>query len=169
MKKYVVAGTGNRGTLAYISPIMQNFSDCAQICGVYDINEKRARMALEYTKNTTAKVYTDFDEMLAAEKPDTVIVTTKDCTHDQYIIRAMEAGCDVISEKPLTTDDAKFRAIHDCMKRTGKNVTVTFNCRFDPFYVKIKELLRSGIIGDVLSVHYEWLLNTSHGADYFRR
>ena len=38
-----------------------------------------------------------------------------------------------------------------------------------PFFARIKELLREGVVGDVLSVHYEWYLDTSHGADYFRR
>ena len=164
-----MVGTGSRGTMSYILPLTRDLSDCAQLCGVYDINPKRACEALQYTKNTTARVYSDFDEMLRAEQPDTVIVTSKDCTHDYYTIKSMEAGCDVISEKPLTTDEIKFRQIYECMNRTGKNVTVTFNCRFDPFFVKIKEILRSGVLGDILSVHYEWLLDTTHGASYFRR
>ncbi len=169
MKKYVLVGTGSRGTTSYILPLTRDLSDCVQLCGVYDINEKRARQALLYTKCTDIPVYTDFDEMIRVEKPDAVIITSKDCTHDYYAIKAMEAGCDVISEKPLTTDETKFRQIHDCMRRTGKNVTVTFNCRFDPFFVKIKEILKSGVLGDILSVHYEWLLDTTHGASYFRR
>jgi len=169
MKKYVLVGTGARGTGGYIRPLTEELSDCAQLSAVCDPNEKRAYAALKFAGNTTAKVYTDFDLMLKNEKPDVVIVTTKDCTHDEYIIKAMEFGCDVLSEKPLTTDEVKFNAIYDCMKRTGKKVTTTFNCRFFPFYVKIKELLKSGTIGDVLSVNYEWLLDTSHGADYFRR
>ena len=169
MKKYVLVGTGSRGTAGYIRPLTEELSDCANLCAVCDKNEKRAYAALKYVNNTTAKVYTDFDLMLETEKPDVVIVTTKDCTHDEFIIKAMEFGCDVLSEKPLTTDEVKFNAIHECMKRTGKKVTTTFNCRFFPFYVKMKELLSSGVIGDVLSVHFEWLLDTSHGADYFRR
>lgn len=169
IKKYVLVGTGARGTAGYIRPLTEELSDCAYLAAVCDLNEKRAHAALKYAGNTTARVYTDFMLMLETEKPDTVIVTTKDCTHDEYIIKAMEFGCDVLSEKPLTTDEVKFKAIYDCMKRTGKKVTTTFNCRFFPFYVKIKELLSDGAIGDILSVNYEWLLDTSHGADYFRR
>ena len=55
----------------------------------------------------------DFDRMVRETKPDTVIVTTKDATHSQYIIRAMEVGCDVMTEKPMTTDEKKCRAILD--------------------------------------------------------
>ncbi len=170
-KRYVVVGTGNRGTESYIKPLLTELKDCTILCGVCDINEKRARASLEWSNADPDQVhvYTDFDLMLETEKPDVVVVTSKDCTHDYYAIKAMEFGCDVVSEKPLTTDDDKFNAIYECMERTGRNLVVTFNCRFDPFYVKIKELLKSGIIGDVLSVHYEWLLDTDHGASYFRR
>ena len=75
----------------------------------------------------------------------------------------------VISEKPLTIDAKKCNEIIEAEKRTGRKVTVTFNCRFAPFFVRIKELLREGVIGQVLSVHFEWFLDTKHGADYFRR
>ena len=42
----------------------------------------------------------DFEQMIAEQKPDTIIVTSVDRTHHEYIVRAMELGCDVISEKP---------------------------------------------------------------------
>ena len=92
-------------------------------------------------------VYNDFDRMLAEARPDTVIVTTVDRYHHEYIIRALEAGCDVITEKPMTIDDAKCRAILDAEQRTGRKVTVTFNYRFSPYVTRVKELLREGAIG----------------------
>src|SRR5690606_19832627 len=71
-----------------------------------------------------------FDEMIAATQPDMVIVTTVDSTHHLYITRAMELGCDVISEKPMTTDLAKLQAIFDTIQRTGRSLRVTFNYRY---------------------------------------
>lgn len=168
MKTCVVCGTGNRGTGAFLCAMHEELSDCLKLLGVYDLNPKRCVAALEYAK-VSAPIFEDFDEMLKETKPDIVIVTTKDSTHDEYIIRALEAGCDVVSEKPMTTDEVKCNAILEAEKRTGKKVTVTFNCRFLPFYVRIKEFLRDKVVGDILSVHYEWMLDTSHGADYFRR
>jgi predicted dehydrogenase len=112
---------------------------------------------------------TEFDQMIEQLRPDCVIVTTRDCLHDRYIIRAMELGCDVVSEKPMTTDEVKCRAILDAIERTGRRLTVTFNYRYAPKRSKVKELLASGVIGEVRSVDFEWLLDTSHGADYFRR
>lgn len=54
-------------------------------------------------------------------------------------------------------------------KQTGRSLRVTFNYRYAPYHTKIKELIESDVIGDVFSIHFEWLLNTQHGADYFRR
>ena len=168
MKKYCLVGTGWRGMFSYVEPLVKEYGDCAELAAVCDINPKRALFPTQYL-GKDIPAYTDFDKMLEDHKPDVVIVTTKDCAHDEYIIKALEFGCDVISEKPLTTTDEKCAAIIEAEKRTGHKVTVTFNCRFMPHYVRIKELVASGVVGDILSVHLEWLLDTSHGADYFRR
>jgi predicted dehydrogenase len=81
----------------------------------------------------------------------------------------MESGCDVITEKPMTTDEVKAQAIIDTIKKTGKKLRVTFNYRYAPHNTKIRELIMDDTIGDIHSVHFEWMLNTEHGADYFRR
>jgi predicted dehydrogenase len=75
----------------------------------------------------------------------------------------------VITEKPMTIDDEKCRAILAAEQRTGHTVTVTFNYRFMPYVTRAKELLRAGAIGTVLNVDFEWYLDRRHGADYFRR
>jgi len=98
-----------------------------------------------------------------------VIVTTKDCYHDKYIVRAMELGCDVITEKPMTTDAEKCQRIIDTQRETGKRCRVTFNYRYSPPRTQMKALLMSGVIGDILSLDFHWMLNIRHGADYFRR
>ncbi|MBQ4227407.1 MAG: Gfo/Idh/MocA family oxidoreductase [Clostridia bacterium] len=168
MKTYALVGTGYRGLWSYCEPIVKDFADTAKLVAVCDINPLRAKLVGQYLK-TDIPAYTDFDLMLKEHKPDTVIVTTKDCAHETYICRALEAGCDVISEKPLTTDEKMLSHILTTEQKTGHKVTVTFNCRFMDFYVKIKELVAGGLLGEVYSAHYEWLLDTSHGADYFRR
>jgi predicted dehydrogenase len=114
-------------------------------------------------------VYDDFDEMIAAAKPDVVIVASTDYTHHTYIVQALRAGCDVISEKPMTIDEDKCREILQAESESGKKVTVTFNLRFAPYFATVKELLLQGVIGDVYHIDLEWFLDRRHGADYFRR
>lgn len=173
MKKYVIVGVGSRSQY-YQEAIQTTYTDHAEIVGFCDINEGRLRLAQQRSmdlKNVAPPVYDahDFDRMIDAVKPDIVIVTTFDGSHHEYIIRSMELGCDVITEKPMTTDSALCQQIIDIQRQTGQTCRVAFNYRYSPARTQVKELLMSGIIGEVLSVDFQWLLNTYHGADYFRR
>ncbi len=168
MKKYAFAGSGGRGVTMYAVPMANEFKDVAEIVGVYDTNLKRCEVMRRRT-GLDIPVYSDFDKMLKEAKPDIVVVATVDRYHHEYIEKALKAGCDVICEKPLTIDEEKCGVIVKAQKETGKKVTVTFNVRFMPFVTRIKQLVKEGSIGEVLSVHFEWMLDTSHGADYFRR
>lgn len=171
-KRFAQVGTGGRAIM-FQNAIIEGHPDTCELVGLCDLNEGRLKWTVEETrqKGVSVKGYSadQFDQMIREQKPDCIIVTTKDSLHDEYICRAMELGCDVITEKPMTTDATKCQRILDTQKRTGRKVTVTFNYRYAPPRTQIKELLMSGVIGDVLSVDFEWLLNTRHGADYFRR
>jgi len=173
-KRYAQVGIGGRARFFY-EAIAKDFKDTAQLVAFCDINQTRMDYANKILRDEfnvePVPTYTadQFDEMIKNEKPDYVIVTSIDRTHHKYIIRAMELGCDVISEKPMTVDAEKSQMILDAIKRTGRKLRVTFNYRYAPHNTKIRELIMNRTIGDVFSVHFEWLLNTQHGADYFRR
>jgi predicted dehydrogenase len=151
----------------YGEPITQYFSERARVAGVFDVNPTRAARLAAACNH--APCFNDFDAMLQQTRPDCVIVTTVDRYHHEYIIRSLAAGCDVITEKPMTIDDEKCRAILAAERQSGRTVTVTFNYRFMPYVTRAKELLRSGVIGAIHHVDFEWLLDRLHGADYFRR
>jgi predicted dehydrogenase len=107
--------------------------------------------------------------MLKETKPDLLIVTTKDSTHHTFIIKGLDFGCDVLTEKPLTIDERKCQDIIDAERRSNKNLIVGFNYRWSPYATKVKELLQKKSIGKITSVDFHWYLNTFHGASYFRR
>ena len=172
-KKYVQVGTGGRARFFY-EAVAETFHETSEMVGFCDISQTRmdyANTLLEKHGHKKVPTYrhTAFDAMLDDVKPDFVIVTTTDRSHHDYIIRAMEKGYDVISEKPMTIDEEKAQAIIDVQKRTRRSLRVTFNYRYSPHNTKIREIIRDGVIGDVFSIHFEWLLNIQHGADYFRR
>lgn len=98
---------------------------------MYDINGTRASFPGEHL-HVELPAYTDFDLMLKEQQPDVVIVTTKDCAHAQSIVKALEFGCDVITDKPMTTTAEMCAGIIEAENRTGHMVTVTFNCRTCP-------------------------------------
>jgi predicted dehydrogenase len=172
-KRYALVGTGGRASFFY-SAIARDFKETSELVAFCDVNQTRMNVAnkkIEAFGAGPLPTYKseEFDRMIEESKPDFVIVTTVDRTHHTYIIRAMELGCDVITEKPMTVDEVKCQEILDAVKRTGRQLRVTFNYRYSPHNTKIRELIADGVIGDVNSVHFEWLLNTKHGADYFRR
>jgi predicted dehydrogenase len=172
-RRFVIVGTGHRHEL-YQNAIEKDFKDTAELVGLCDKNPGRIKVAQELSEKNGAAapagyVSADFDKMLAELKPDAVIVTTMCSTHHEYLVRAMEQGYDVITEKPLTTTAETCQKILDTTAKTGRSCRVTFNYRYSPPRSQVKDILMSGEIGDVLSVDFHWMLNTFHGADYFRR
>ncbi|MCR5443781.1 MAG: Gfo/Idh/MocA family oxidoreductase [Sphaerochaetaceae bacterium] len=173
LKRYAQVGTGGRARM-YYEAVASMYSKIACMVGFCDQSQTRMNYANSRLEELGAKKVPtylphEFEKMIQETKPDVVIVTSVDRTHDDYICRAMEAGCDVITEKPLTIDERKAQRIIDTQKKTGKHIRVTFNYRYAPYHTKVRELIRDGAIGNPTSVHFEWLLNTEHGADYYRR
>ena len=158
----------------YLRAIIKDYHNSARLTGLCDINPHRVQVAADYAVKLGAEPVPtfgadEFERMIESTKPDIVIVTSIDRTHDRYIKRAMELGCDVITEKPMTVTAEKCQAIVDAVKRTGRRLCVTFNYRYAPRNSQVKALLQQNIVGNIKSVHFEWLLDTRHGADYFRR
>ena len=169
-KRYCLVGAGTRGTNMWGKRLVELYGDVVEFVGLCDRNPGRVEYGKRYLDvNCPTYTDTDFDRMIAETRPDSVIVTTTDCFHAKYICRAMELGCDVITEKPLATDEKMCQQIIDTEKRTGRQVRVTFNYRYNPEAEKIREILISGELGQVTSVDFNYYLDTDHGASYFRR
>jgi predicted dehydrogenase len=173
-RRCAIVGTGSRAGM-FIDAIAGTYRETTELVGLCDVSQTRMdwynrRLATMAEVGPRPTYLADsFDRMIADTKPDTVIVTTVDATHHLYITRAMELGCDVIAEKPMTTDAAKMRAIFDVIARTGRLLRVTFNYRYAPAYTAVRRLMMEGVVGRPLCVDFSWLLDTQHGADYFRR
>ncbi|MGH6922330.1 MAG: Gfo/Idh/MocA family protein [Propylenella sp.] len=166
--RVALVGTGHRGTSTWGRELLASHRARVDLVGLADKNSmrvERARAAI----GTNSPTFTDFREMLAATRPQTLIVCTRDDTHAEIIVATLEAGVDVITEKPMATTAEMCRQILAAERRTGRRVDVTFNYRYAPTARRIKEVLLSGAIGEIASVDFHWYLDTQHGADYFRR
>ncbi|HWA63645.1 MAG TPA: Gfo/Idh/MocA family oxidoreductase [Caulobacteraceae bacterium] len=172
--RHAIVGLGARSYM-YSRAILKTYADRHELVGLCDVN--RTRMAWCNGKyrgwgapaDIPAYHAADFDRMLTETRPDTVIVTSIDRTHHRYIVQALERGCDVITEKPMTIDADTCRDILAAVERTGRRLRVAFNYRYSPARALVKQLLQERRIGRVRAVNFEWLLDTVHGADYFRR
>ena len=173
-KRYAFVGTGGRARM-FLDPVATEFSAHGEIVGLCDLSDVRAKFHQQRLRSKfgyrEVPVYPhrDFGRMLQATQPDVVIVCTIDREHDRYIVEALRSGCDVITEKPLTISAEKCAAIFEAVQFSGRNLRVAFNYRWGPGATRVRELLAAGTIGAVRHVTMEYLLNTSHGADYFRR
>ena len=166
--RLAMVGTGHRGSGFWGSTLLRNFKDVVSFVGLCDHNPGRLAYAKK-AMGVDCPVFSDYEEMLRVTKPDYVIVTTVDSTHDEFIVKALNMGFDVITEKPMTTDEVKCKRILDAEKKSGKKVIVAFNYRHSVHAMQLKELLAKNTIGKITSVDFNWYLNVYHGADYFRR
>lgn len=167
-KRYAMVGTGHRGSSMWGVDVLKDYSDYVEFVGLCDKNKGRVE-TVQKMLGVTCPTFTNFEEMMHTVKPEILIVTTMCSTHNEFIIKGMEMGADIITEKPMTTDEVKCQAILDAEKRTGKKVVVTFNYRYSPHRAKLWEMLRAGAVGKLTSVDFHWYLDIHHGADYFRR
>jgi predicted dehydrogenase len=167
-RRYAIVGTGVRGIGMWGRPLVERYPDVLEFVGLCDVNPLRLEVARKAI-GVDCPTFGSLDEMLDRAKPELLMVTTVDATHESCIVKALDRGIDVLTEKPMVIDENQCRAVLDAEKRSGRSLGVTFNYRFAPKHRMIKELLLAGEIGRVTSVDFSWYLDTSHGADYFRR
>jgi predicted dehydrogenase len=171
-RRYAVVGMGSRAGM-YVDAMLGEHAAVAVPVAWCDPNEPRMAAYDEKVRphGLTPKHYhpDDLERMLAEEKVDVVVVTSPDHTHARVVTTALDAGVDVVCEKPLTIDADGLRAIRRSVAASPARLTVTFNYRYSPRNSALRQVIADGQIGEVLSVHFEWLLDTVHGADYFRR
>ncbi|WP_188190500.1 Gfo/Idh/MocA family protein [Nonomuraea sp. SYSU D8015] len=165
--KYAIVGLGHRAQM-YVDALLGEWRDAGTIVALCDTNRTRMDYYVERIgQEVPCFAPAEFDKVL--ELADAVIVTTVDATHARYVCAALDAGRDVIVEKPLTVDAESCAAIAESAERSTGKLIVTFNYRYSPRNSAVRRLLMEGAIGEVTSVHFEWTLDTIHGADYFRR
>jgi predicted dehydrogenase len=160
----------------YLDAMAGDHRDDAELVGLVEPNRGRLdvhRGWLSQAGLDVSMVVTghpdDLEQVINKAGADRVIITSPDYTHAELIARALDAGVDVVVEKPLTINPEGTRQIAEAVQRSGRQVVVTHNYRYSPRNSGLKELIKSGAIGTPLSVTFEWVLDTAHGADYFRR
>ncbi|MCR8659501.1 Gfo/Idh/MocA family protein [Paenibacillus endoradicis] len=104
-----------------------------------------------YANEHGAQAFTDYKEMLAAVKPDAVSVCTPNFLHAEMTIEAAKAGAHVLVEKPMAVTDAEAVAMIEVTTANKVKLMVGHNQRFVPAHEKAKEVLKSGILGKVLT------------------
>lgn len=145
-KNLVVIGYGGMGGGFHVEKALQN--DVVNLLGVYDIKEERNEAA----RAKGIYAYDSFEAVLADEGVDLVTVAIPNDDHKDIVIRALEAGKNVICEKPVAMSSGEFAEMVEAAKRSGKVFTVHQNRRWDIDYLAMKQLHDSGEIGEIFNI-----------------
>lgn len=122
-----------------------------EIVGICDTDEKRAREIA--AKFGVEGVYRNLDAMAAAY-PDVIHVLTPPASHCELTLRALDMGCHVFVEKPMADTVAECDAMIARAAEKDRVLSVNHSARFDPVVLEAADLVRSGVCGDILAVHF---------------
>lgn len=149
MLTFAVLGLGNRGSV-YSNYIVKNKN--AKILSVCDVKQESLKQAAELYGVEKNELFLSEDEFFKKKRADVLIIATLDALHCRQTVKALSLGYDVLLEKPVAPTKAECDEIYDAAKRYGGDVVICHNLRYTPFYQKFKTLIKSGVIGDVLSI-----------------
>lgn len=153
MKKIsvIVIGAGSRGNR--YSGLMAADPEHYELVGMADPEEARRKHFQEVYGIRPEHCYKDWKEILAQPKmADLAIIATVDNMHYEPALIAIEKGYDLLLEKPVAPTAKECADIALAAKRKGVKVLVGHVLRYAPFFCRIKELVMSGAIGEVISV-----------------
>ena len=145
---FAVIGLGGRGS-TYAHFIKYYGSEIVAVC---DTDEKKRELAKKYGVSDDM-FFTSEDEFFAKGKlADALVIATMDSLHYRQAIKALELGYHILLEKPIAMTLEECREIRDLAVKRDRRVVVCHVLRYSPMYMKIKDLLDEGAIGDVISV-----------------
>jgi len=143
--KVGIIGAGRIGKVHTMSIL--NHLPQAEIIAISDVFVEGAR---EWAAQTGIKnVYQDYKELLADPELDAVLVCSSTDTHAQISIDAAQARKHIFCEKPVDLSIAKVEAVIEAAKKAGVKLQIGFNRRFDHNFMKVRELIADGVLGEL--------------------
>ncbi len=176
-RKALLCGLSTRGINLFLEPTLQPSGETGfhlarhlEIVGVIEPDRQRVA-AFNAKYGTELKTFSpdDWEKALAELSPDLLLVAPPDHLHVEYLVRGLEAGLDVISEKPMVISSKEARRVLSAEAASSGRVSVAFNYRYHPLHARLKEFLAQGYLGRIVQVDFNYCLDTLHGTSYFYR
>jgi len=146
-REYNLAIVGLGGMGNWHRETIENI-DNLKVCGSFDIKEERQ----EFAKQKGITPYNSIEELLADPKVDIVLCSTPNDVHNEIVIRAMRAGKNVVSEKPVTLSSADLQEMIDVSIETQKLFTVHQNRRWDEDFLIVKKIYDEDMLGNIFKI-----------------
>lgn len=167
--KIALIGAGDRGKDRYGAYGLQ-FSDKVEFVAVAEPNELRRNEFVQEHNISAENIFTTWEELLSKEKlADGIIIATQDDMHYEPTKQALQKGYDVLLEKPMSNDLNETVQLGELAKQYDNTFMICHVLRYTPFFSKIKEVIDSGIIGDVMTVQHNENIAYYHMAHSFVR
>ena len=145
-KNLVVIGYGGMGAGFHVKNALT--SDVVNLLGIYDIDEKKSELA----RSHGIYAYSSLEEVLNDKRVDMITVAVPNDSHLDIVVRALDAGINVLCEKPVAMSLEELDLMIAAAKRNGKIFSVHQNRRFDVDYLAIKKIVSDGKIGKPLRI-----------------
>ena len=146
--RFGVIGAGNMGK-KHIESIAEGAVEGAELCAVCDVKSSRLDMIKKEVKPEGVKYFTDSHELITSGLVDAVIIATPHYFHPTIGIDAFENGLHVLTEKPVGVYTKKVRELNEAARKSGKAFGIMFNQRTNKYYQKIREMVKSGELGEM--------------------
>ncbi|XP_067659164.1 putative oxidoreductase YteT isoform X1 [Haliotis asinina] len=149
----IVVGAGSRGST--YAAYAQYYPDRMKVVGLAEPREYQRNEMKEKNEVPACNVFTDWREAVKRDKfADFVIITTVDRDHKDPAIAFAKKGYHILLEKPMAVTEADCREIVSTCKQYNVTLTVCHVLRYVPWAKKIKEVITSGRIGDVVNIQH---------------
>ncbi len=164
----ITVGAGNRGMV--YGGYAAKFTDNLKIVGVAEPNAFRNDRYAKIHNIDKANRFDTWEDVFKRPKfADAIIISTPDNMHYEPCMKALAMGYDILLEKPIAPTEKECRDILNLAKKNGRIVAVCHVLRYAPYFVKMKELIAKGAIGEVISIqHFEPIEHTHMAHSYVR-
>lgn len=166
-----IIGAGERGRIAY-GRILNSYED-VKIAAIVEQDPNRLAITGAEFGVDKKHLYTDarefFKDLSKERFVDALVIATYDREHYQIVMDAMDYNLDILLEKPITPDPAELKAIAEKAESYPKIIMVCHVLRYAPLYMKLKDLIDEGTIGDVMSISHNENIGYWHFAHSFVR
>lgn len=164
----ILLGAGQRGEI--YADYGLAFPNELKIVGVAEPRADRRALCAQKHHIAPENAVADWQELLARDKfADSVFVCTQDRMHFEPVMQALEKGYDVLCEKPMSYNREELIAMGEKAKETGRLLSICHVLRYSPFFVKLKELLDAGTIGQLVNIQHIESVGYWHMAHSFVR
>lgn len=167
--KIAVIGAGARGFLSYM-PYVQRFPHEVEVVAVAEPNEERRMRFAEAFNLTSEQLHLNWEELLNQPKfCDALLICTQDQMHYEPTIAALRKGYHVLLEKPMSNHPIECIEMERIAREEKRLLSICHVSRYTPFWKQMKELIRDGMIGDIISIQHNENVGYLHYAHSFVR